>query len=90
MQIRVLRENKNELELEIEGETYTLANLLNSYLLRQNGVNSAFKVEHYLIPNFKTVIMTERGSPYQALKNAIKDIATDLNALEQLVKSLED
>lgn len=88
MNVRILRESKEELEFEVEGETYTLANLLNNYLLKQDGVNSAFKVEHPLIPRFKMLIRTHGKSPVGALKKALEEITNDIEDLEGLINQL--
>jgi DNA-directed RNA polymerase subunit L len=90
MDIKILRKNEKELEIEVGEETYTLANLLNSYLLRQSGVDSAFKVEHPLIPSFKMIIRARDKSPEDALKKALKDAIEDIENLEKLMNSLNE
>ncbi|MEM2841867.1 MAG: RpoL/Rpb11 RNA polymerase subunit family protein [Thermoproteota archaeon] len=88
MNVKILRKSEKEIEIEVDEETYTLANLLNNYLLRQSGVDSAFKVEHPLIPGFKMIIRTREKSPEEALKKALKDITYDIEELEKFVNLL--
>ena len=90
MKAKILKENRREIEFEIEGETFSVASLLNDYLLKQNEVSSSYKVEHYLIPNSKIFVKTEDEPPRKALRKAINAIVNDLAELEESIKRSEE
>jgi DNA-directed RNA polymerase subunit L len=90
MKINILKENRREIELEIEGETFSVASLLDDYLSKQDGASSSYKVEHYLIPNSKIFVKTEDETPRKALRKAINAIMNDLEQLEESIKLSEE
>jgi len=89
MKIKVLTEEKNELEIEIDGED-TLVPLLKSYLLTDENVDIAtFKREHPLTGRFYLYIRTKKGTPREALERAIDRVKADLSAFLKEFKALK-
>lgn len=64
MDVRIVKETRNELELEIIGEGYTLCNALQHVLnARKEVVMSAYKIEHPLLSNPRIYVKTREDVP---------------------------
>jgi len=73
MEINVLKEEKNKLIFEIQGEDHTLANALRKELWNDKKVTAAgYQVEHPLKGTPKMIVETSSGSPRTAIKDAIE------------------
>jgi len=76
MEIKIINDEKNELELEINNQT--IAELLRVYLNQDSNVKlAAWKKEHYSKP-LKIKIIAEGKTPKKALQDAITKIQKEL------------
>ena len=76
MRIKVLKNDPQELKLEVEGEGHTLCNLLERALLEDKTVEIAgYDIPHPLTANTIIYIRTKEGrDPNEALKEALERI----------------
>jgi DNA-directed RNA polymerase subunit L len=81
MEITILNEDKENLEIEIEGEDHTLCNALRSELWNQEVDVAAYKIEHPLVG--EPVLFVSGKSPRAKLIKAS-------DSLKKLFKSLKD
>ncbi len=56
MEVKILKENENELEIELIGEDHTFCNLLKEKLSSKKNVLAAYRIEHPLVGNPKFYI----------------------------------
>jgi DNA-directed RNA polymerase II subunit RPB11 len=79
MPIKIVREEKNKLEIEIPKEDHTIGNLLRTALLANKHVKYAgYQVIHPLTGGIRLVIQTDAGTkPRTALVKALSDIETE-------------
>jgi DNA-directed RNA polymerase subunit L len=76
MEIKIINEEKNELEFEIDNQT--IVELIRVYLNQDSNVKlGAWKKEHYSKP-LKMKIVTEGKTPKKALQDAITKIQKEL------------
>lgn len=60
MEVKILRENKNELEFEIIGEGHTFCNALQDFLnARKEVVLASYKIKHPLLSNPQIYVKTK-------------------------------
>lgn len=79
MEINVLKDEKEELEVELPA--LTLAEILRVYLNKDSDINfAAWKREH---PTKNPVLAIRGKNPKKALKDAINLITKDLDNLEK-------
>ncbi len=79
MNIKVLNEDKNFLELLLEGQRHTVPNLLKSRLAKNPEVEFvSYKLEHPLDKAVKFVIRTAKKDPKKVLIEACKEIESEL------------
>lgn len=77
MEIRILKDEKNELEIQINNQT--IAELVRVYLNEDSSVKlGAWKKEHYSMPLILK-ITTEGKTAKKALQDAIAKAQKDLN-----------
>ncbi|MBS3150217.1 DNA-directed RNA polymerase subunit L [Candidatus Woesearchaeota archaeon] len=81
MEITILNENKEMMEIEIEGEDHTLCNALRSELWNFEIDAAAYKIEHPLVSD--PVLMVSGKNPRGKLVKASE-------SLRKLFKSLKD
>lgn len=81
MEIRTLKESKNELKIEIRGEGHTFCNLLQQTLLEDGDVEMAgYDQPHPLVPAPVVYIrMKGEKSPSKALEKALTRIRERAN-----------
>ena len=95
MEVKILRVSRNELELEIKGESHTLLNLLQKTLLEDEDVELAgYKIPHRLLETANFYIKTgENKTPFEALFEAIDKIKKESSefrkTFEKAVKDYE-
>ena len=92
MQVKILKKDKNELKIEVEGAGHTLCNLLQGRLLEDDNVDVAgYDVPHPLASNPTIYVHTNSTMrPETAIKNAIekaRDINKDFG--KELAKALK-
>lgn len=84
MEIKVLKDEKNDLELSIDNQT--VIEVVRSYLNKDESVKlGAWKKEHYSKP-LKLKIKTEGKSAKKALQDAISKIQKDLDKYREEFK----
>ncbi len=77
MEIKIIKDEKNELEFHINNQT--IAELVRVYLNEDDNVKlGVWKKEHYSKP-FLMKIVTEGKSPRKALQDAISKAKKDLD-----------
>lgn len=88
MKVRILKETKNELKLEIEEAGHTLCNLLQKELLKNEKVDIAgYDVPHPLTLKAIIFIRTkEKAKPRKVLEETVKQIQKQN---KELKKALE-
>jgi DNA-directed RNA polymerase subunit L len=60
MEVKILKENKNELEFEIVGEDHTFSNALQNFLnKRKEVVLASYKIKHPLLSNPQIYVKTK-------------------------------
>jgi DNA-directed RNA polymerase subunit L len=95
MEIKILKVSKNEVELEVKGESHTLLNLLQKTLLEDKNVELAgYKVIHRLLETANFYIKTGKNkTAFEALFEAIDKIRKESldfkQTFEKAVKSFE-
>lgn len=87
MKVRILRKEKNFIELVLEGEEHSFPNLLRETLLEDDDVEFAsYVIEHPQLGNPKLIVKTKRKTPEAAIKNALKKIEKKASEFEKLIK----
>ena len=92
MKLRIVKKEAERLEMEVGEEGHTLLNLLQSSLLRQQGVKMAgYAKPHPLMERSMLYIDTRKGKqPEEALREAADDAKKLLNEfLEKLDQQLK-
>ena len=83
MELKVLRKEKNLLEVVLLGEGHTFTNLLRKMLTEDNHVMyAAYKVDHPLIDKERPVLYVEtdgKETPQEALRKASEKIKEQIN-----------
>jgi DNA-directed RNA polymerase subunit L len=84
MQVKVLKKAKNELKIELAGETHTFCNVLQKALLQNKQVDMAgYKISHPLTASPVIYIRTKkRRKPEVALKKALKEVEKNTAAFQ--------
>ncbi|MBM5805315.1 MAG: DNA-directed RNA polymerase subunit L [Candidatus Verstraetearchaeota archaeon] len=79
MVIKILKEEKDRLEIEISNEDHTIGNLLRTALLADKHVKYAgYQIVHPLTGGIRLVVQTEGGTkPREALVKALSKIETE-------------
>ena len=80
--MKVIKDTKNELEIEITGESHTLCNALRKTLMEDKDVESAaYVMEHPIIGEPKLYIKAK--NPKKSLKKAALDIQSRCGELKK-------
>ncbi len=87
--MKIIKDTKNELEIELEGESHTLCNVLRKILMEDKDVRAAaYVIEHPIIGEPKLYI---RGkNPRKSLMNAAETLKSRCEELKDLIKSVKD
>jgi len=87
MEVKILKESKNEIEFEVIGEK-TLLNPLKNKLLEYENVEFAeWKIEHPLISNPTFYLRVKKDGVRETLKKAIDELKAELS---ELIKQMEE
>lgn len=87
MEVKVLKDEKNDLEISIDNQT--IVEVVRSYLNKDDSVKlGAWKKEHYSKP-LKLKIKTEGKSAKKALQDAISKIQKDLDKYREEFKKVK-
>jgi DNA-directed RNA polymerase subunit L len=73
MELRTLKKTKKELEIEVTGEDETILHPITHILSENDDVEYAtWMVDHPLSNKRRLFIRVKKGTPYDALKKAVK------------------
>jgi len=87
LKLRVIKKDKNFLEVVLEGEEHSFPNLLRETLLEDDDVEFAsYVMEHPQLGNPKLIVKTKGRSPESAIKSALKKIEKRASDFEALLK----
>ncbi|HHY00764.1 MAG TPA: DNA-directed RNA polymerase subunit L [Methanothermobacter sp.] len=87
--MKIITDKKNELEIEITGETHTLCNTLRKTLMEDKDVESAaYVIEHPIIGEPKLYIKAK--NPKKSLKNAAETLKSRCEEFKELIESDAD
>lgn len=85
MEIKVLKSEKDEMELEVN--SVTIVEILRSYLNKDSNVSLAvWKREH---PTKNPVLLVKAKNPKKAVKDAVDTITKDLDNVSKDFKALK-
>lgn len=83
--MKVIKDTKNELEIEITGETHTLCNALRKALMDDKNVESAaYSIDHPIIG--EPVLYIKAKNPKKSLKKAAETIKKQCDEFKGLVE----
>lgn len=84
--MKIIKDTKNELEIEITGESHTLCNTLRKTLMEDKDVESAaYSVEHPIIGEPKLYIKAK--NPRKSLKKAAETIKSQCDELKKEIST---
>lgn len=84
--MKVISDKKNELEIEITGETHTLCNALRKTLMEDNDVEAAaYVIGHPIIGEPKLYIKAK--NPKKSLKKAAETLKSRCEEFKELIES---
>lgn len=87
MEIEVLESSKEHIEFKLKGERHTFPELLKHYLLKNPDVEFAsYKLEHPFDKDCIFILKVKKGSPVQALRDANKEIADEIDDFKKKLK----
>jgi DNA-directed RNA polymerase subunit L len=82
MQVKILENKKNELKVELTGETYTISKAIQDVLLQDKAVELAVAdIDHPLVGN--PVLIVKGKNPKLSLKKALKTLKKDFSDVEK-------
>lgn len=80
MKIKVLKEDKNTIDIEIKGETHTFCNTLKNKLWESNNVKIAgYRIDHPLVGIPRLSVETDGTKPRKVLADAAKAMIKELD-----------
>ncbi|MGB9622592.1 MAG: RpoL/Rpb11 RNA polymerase subunit family protein [Candidatus Methanomethylicaceae archaeon] len=90
MSVKIIKEDKTKLELELKSEDHTMGNLLRSTLLLDKHVKQAgYQIIHPLTGGIKLVVYTDgEESPREAVLKALSKIEEDTKELQEKLGNL--
>ncbi len=84
--MKVIKDTKNELEIEITGETHTLCNALRKTLMEDKDViSAAYVIDHPIVG--QPVLYINAKNPKKSLKKAAETIKKQCNEFKGLIES---
>ena len=87
--IKILKEEKNKIQLKINGETHTVLNLIRNELFKDDSVEFAgYKIDHPQIKNVVFTVITSKGNPKTIIKKTIEKIQKKLSKIESEIKKM--
>ncbi len=85
--MKIVKDEKNELELILEGETHTLCNALRSILLEDDEVKTvAYSIDHPIVGEPHLYIRAE--NPKKSLKKAAEVLKGKCKELKDLIDTV--
>ncbi len=90
MELKVVESKDKRVILELQGETFTLTNLLVEKLWENKNVSEAAQIkEHPYLAEVKLLVETKQGSPIKAIEKAIHSSLKDLESLKTKFKGVK-
>jgi DNA-directed RNA polymerase subunit L len=87
--MKVIKDTKTELEIEITGESHSLCNTLRKTLMDDEDVEAAaYVIEHPIIGEPKLYVKAK--NPKKSLKTAAETVQSRCDELKDLITSSED
>lgn len=87
--MKILKDTKTELEIEVTGESHTLCNALRKILMEDKDVEAAaYVIEHPIIGEPKLYLRAK--NPRKSLKKAAETLKTRCEDFKNLIESDED
>jgi DNA-directed RNA polymerase subunit L len=87
--MKIITDNKNELEIEITGESHTLCNALRRTLMEDKDVEAAaYVIEHPIIGEPKLYVRAK--NPRGSLKKAAETLKSRCDEFKELIESNAD
>lgn len=84
--MKVIKDTKNELEIEITGETHTLCNALRRALMEDKDVvSAAYSIDHPIIG--EPVLYIKAKNPKKSLKKAAESLKKQCDEFKGLVEA---
>lgn len=84
--MKIIKDTKNELEIEITGESHTLCNTLRKTLMEDEDVESAaYTMEHPIIGEPKLYVKAK--NPRKSLKKAAETIKSQCDELKKEIST---
>ncbi len=89
MEITILKEEKDTLELQLDGEGHTLCNLLRKELWDSEDTKVAsYNISHPLIASPKLIVVSEKTKPRKLLLDSVESLKKKNSELRSLLKKL--
>jgi DNA-directed RNA polymerase subunit L len=89
MQVKILTNDKNVLEMELQGADQSLAQLLAEKLSGEKDVDFAsFKVEHPLVGMPKIYLRTKKGDPAKLVLEKLEEIKKEVSDFKEQFKDI--
>lgn len=88
--LKLLKREKDSIEIELEGEDHTIANLIAKYAIHKKGVvYSSYIVSHPLIGNPVVVLSTDGSrDPLEVLEEVLNDIINDAREFREKLQEV--
>ncbi len=87
LKVSVVRKEGDLLEVEVEGETHTILNLISTKLLEYDEVEIAgYDVPHPLHEKGKLIVRAKKGDPVDLLIKGIDDLINEFERLKEDLK----
>jgi DNA-directed RNA polymerase subunit L len=87
--MKVIKDTKKELEIEITGESHSLCNTLRKTLMEDEDVEAAaYVIEHPIIGEPKLYVKAK--NPKKSLKQAAETVKSRCEEFKELIDSSED
>ncbi|MDD1763835.1 MAG: DNA-directed RNA polymerase subunit L [Methanobacteriaceae archaeon] len=84
--MKIIKDEKKELEIEITGESHSLCNAIRTVLMEDKNVESAaYVIDHPIIGEPRLYIKAK--NPRQSLKKAAKTLQSRCGEFKKLVES---
>jgi DNA-directed RNA polymerase subunit L len=92
MDIKVIKDIKTELIIELPGESHSVCNILRKYLMEDEKVKYAvYAIDHPLISNPEISIKTDnKGTPKKSLLAATDKLKENSMELKKLIESIDN
>ncbi|MBM4240732.1 MAG: DNA-directed RNA polymerase subunit L [Euryarchaeota archaeon] len=87
--MKIIKDTKKELEIEVTGESHTLCNALRKILMEDKDViSAAYVIEHPIIGEPKLYVSAK--NPRKSLKKAAETLISRCNEFKNLIESFKD